>query len=267
MKDSRDKEIRRQIDAYIKGNLSEQEIQELWNEFAKNPDLLELLELEVNIKELIEQKTGSYSKKQETQAPVRKLPKWIWHAAAAAAIILVALVQIFRIDNTVTLEQMVMKNIEADQIEASNALRSEKMVQTAADSLLNLGFQAFLSGNDEQALTIYEEVINKFSFEPYGSKAYLNKGIILYNAHKYIEATYAFEQSIDRVQNNRMITEKAYWYLANAYVYIGELEEARNAVAKTYQLEGVFRSPAFRLLKKLNEELGYSDPEGVKQEN
>ncbi|MDZ7805865.1 MAG: tetratricopeptide repeat protein [Gracilimonas sp.] len=265
MKDSREKEIRRQIDAYIKGNLKEDEIQALWNEFAKDPELLEVLELEVNIKELIEQKSGYSDEEEPSQAPIRKLPKWTWHAAAAAAIIMVALVQFFRVDNAMSLDQMVVQNIEPTQIETSNAVRAKNMRITSADSLLNLGFQAFLSGDDDRALNLYEEVITNYNEEPYASKAYLNKGIILYNNYEYQQAIHSFEQAIDRVEDSRMITEKAYWYLGNALVNIGELEEARHAVTKTYQLDGVFRSPAFRLLKKLNEELGYSDYEEVEK--
>src|SRR6056297_2977761 len=173
MKDSRDKEVRRQIDAYIKGNLDETEIQELWNEFAKNPELLDLLELEVSIKKLIEQEAASMGKGQKTQSPIRKLPKWTWQAAAAAAIVLVALVQLFRVDNTVSLDQMVVQNIAPAQLETSNAIRSKDLSISSADSLLNLGFQAFLSGDDRRALVINEEVIANYNEEPYGSKAYL----------------------------------------------------------------------------------------------
>ncbi|MFP8489898.1 tetratricopeptide repeat protein [Gracilimonas sp. Q87] len=266
MKDSREKEIRRQIDAYIKGNLGEDQVQALWNEFAKDPELLELLELEVNIKELIEQESGSSHKKGSSQVSTRKLPKWTWYAAAAA-IILVALVQLFRLDNAVSLDQMVVQTIEPAQIETSNAVRAKDMRITSADSLLNLGFQAFLSGDDDKALNLYEKVIVDHNEEPYISKAYLNKGIIHYNNYEYQLAIRSFKQTIDRVENSRMITEKAYWYLANAFVNIGELEDARNAVTKTYQLDGVFTSPAFRLLNKLNEELGYSDLEETEHIN
>ncbi|WP_103664245.1 tetratricopeptide repeat protein [Gracilimonas amylolytica] len=264
MKDSREKDIRRKIDAYIKGSLGEEEIQGLWNEFAKDPELLDLLELEVNLKEIIERESGTAGS--EDVAPIRKLPKWTWHAAAAAAIILVALVQFFRVDSPATLDQLVVQNIEPSQIETSNAVRAAKDMRiTSADSLLNLGFQAFLSGNDDRALDLYEEVIANYNEEPYGSKAYLNKGIIHYNEFEFQTAIHSFEQALERVEDSRMITEKAYWYLGNALVNIGELEEARVAVTKTYQLDGVFRSPAFRLLKKLNQELGYSDYEEVDQ--
>lgn len=249
MKDSREKDIRRQIDAYIKGNLGEDEIQDLWNEFAKDPELLELLELEVNIKELIEQQADSLNNKVQEESPIFKLPKWTWHAAAAAAIILVALVQLFRVDNAISLDQMVVQNIEPTQIETSDAIRSKEMTITSADSLLNLGFQAFISGDNTRAMNLYKEVIDNYSEEPYGSKAYLNKGIIHYNTFEYEQAIIEIERAIDRVENNRMITEKAYWYLGNALVKVDKLQEARHAVKKTYQLGGVFRSRAFRLLK------------------
>lgn len=261
MIDPTEKEIRRQIDAYIKGNLEESEIQELWNTFAKDPDLLEILELEVNIKELIRRESDAHGKGLNDQPPIRKLPKWTWHAAAAAAILLVIMVQLFRIDNTLSLDQMVVQNIEPNQIETANSLRAKKVRNTSADSLLNLGFQAFISGDDKRALALYEEVISEYEGEPYGSKAYLNKGIIHYNLSEFEQAIASFEQSIERVEDNRMVTEKAYWYLGNALINTGNLEEARHAVTKTFQLDGVFRSPAFRLLKKLNEELGYSDLE------
>jgi hypothetical protein len=58
-----------------------------------------------------------------------------------------------------------------------------------------------------------------------------------------------------------MITEKAYWYMGNALVNIGELEAAQEAVFQAYQLDGIFRNPAFRLLKKLSDDLGTSDYE------
>lgn len=35
MENARESEIRKQIDAYVKGQLSEDEIQALWDEFAK----------------------------------------------------------------------------------------------------------------------------------------------------------------------------------------------------------------------------------------
>lgn len=257
MDNSRELEIKQRIDAYIKGQLNEEEIQELWNEFAKDPELLDVLELEVNVKAIIEknaaQKAGG--------SKIYKLPSWTWHAAAAAAIIIVALVQLFRVDTPTNIDQFVVQQISPGEIETSDGVRNKDMRITTADSLLNLGFEAIISGNEDRALELFDEVINKYDEEPYGSKAFLNKGIILYNEGDYNSSILAFEEAAERVEDSRMITEKAYWYMGNALVNVGELEAAQEAVFQAYQLDGIFRNPAFRLLKKLSDDLGTSDYE------
>lgn len=257
MEQSREIEIRKKIDAYIKGKLSEEEIQGLWNEFAKNPELLEILELEVHVKTLIEQKVND----RNNRSVIHRLPKWTWHAAAAAVIVFVALIQFFRVDTPTDLNQFVVQDISPAQLETSDGVRAKEMRLATADSLLNLGFEAVVSGNEDRALELFNEVISKHDEEPYGSKAFLNKGILLYNESDYEAAIMAFREAQERVEGSRMILEKTQWYLGNALVNIGELEQAREAVLKTYQMDGMFRQPAFRLLKKLNNDLGDADYE------
>lgn len=257
MDNSRELEIRQRIDAYIKGQLNEEEIQELWNEFAKDPELLDVLELEVNVKAIIEQK----AKQAGQGSKIYKLPRWTWHAAAAAAIIIVALFQLLRVGTPTDIDQFVVQQINPGEIETADGVRNKDMRITTADSLLNLGFEAIISGNEDRALELFDEVINKYDEEPYGSKAFLNKGIIYYNEGDYNSAILAFREAADRVEDSRMITEKAYWYLGNALVNVGDLEAAQEAVFEAYQLDGIFRNPAYRLLKKLSDDLGTSDYE------
>lgn len=256
MENSRELELRQKIDAYIKGNLGEDEVQALWNEFAKNPELLDLLELEVNVKTIIEQEALS---NETNPIKIGRLPKWTWHAAAAAAIIIVALVQLFRVDTPTDIEQFVVQQINPAEIETADGIRSKDLEITTADSLLNLGFKAVISGDEERALQLFEEIINKYDQEPYGSKAFLNKGIILYNESDFEGAITAFREAANRAEESRMITEKAYWYLGNALINVDELEAAQAAIFEAYQLDGMFRNSAFRLLKKLSNDLGTSD--------
>lgn len=260
MVNSREIELRKQIDSYIKGTLSEEEIQALWNEFAKNPELLDILEVEVNVKEIIEQRSKN-KKQSSSSSSIHKLPKWTWHAAAAAVIAIIALVQIFRVQTPTNFDQFVVQRIGPDQIETADGVRAKDMQITEADSLLNLGFEAIISGNEKRAIELFDTVINNHGEEPYASKAYLNKGIVLYNEGDYNNAIIAFEETLDRVEGSGMITEKAYWYLGNALINIGELEDAQDAVFSAYQMDGMFRNPAFRLLKKLSDDLGTTDYE------
>lgn len=259
MNKAREKEIRQQIDAYIKGQLTEEEVQELWNVFAQNPELLEVLELEVNLKAVIEEQALKNTQK---TGIIKKLPSWTWHAAAAATILIVALVQFFNVDAPKGIDDYVVQQISPGQIETADGVRAAKDMRiTEADSLLNLGFEAAISGNQNRALELFDVVINNFDEEPYGSKAFLNKGILFYNEGNYKIAINAFEEAVDRVEDSRMITEKAYWYLGNALINIDKLEEAREAIYRAYQTDGVFRKPAFRLIQKLNDDLGSTDYE------
>ncbi len=246
--------LSKQIDFYVKGLLSEDEINALWTEFAKNPALLDDLELEVTVRALIEKEALV---KGESSVKPLQLPTWTWHIAAAAVLIVVAFIQVFQIDSRTELNQFLTNQISADQLETGDGLRSKATEVNAADSLLNLGFSALLSGNTKQALSLYNEVIESFNAEPYGSKAFTNKGILLYNEGDYTGSIQAFDNALSRVQDSRMIKEKACWYKGNALVNIGDLENARLSVFEAYSLDGVFRMPAFLLLQKLNYDLGY----------
>lgn len=248
--------IIQKIDAYVKNALSEEEIQALWTAFAKDPSLLEDLELEVGVKKLIE---AQALKQLPSPGKIRPLPRWTWHAVAAAVIILVAGIQFFNVGSRTKISQFVAPSISPDQIETADGIRAKDMKLAVADSLLNLGFNAYISGNYNQALALFNEVIDKHDIEPYGSKAYVNKGILLYNTSEYDSAVVAFQRALERVKDSRMIEEKAYWYLGNALVNVGKLEEARNAVQHAWSLDGIFRKPAFLLLQKLNYDLGHVD--------
>ena len=253
------KPIIQQIDAYIKGKLSEDEISELWVEFAKNPDLLVELEVEVGLKELLQNEMSSHTV--QKKARINNLQGWIWTAAAAAVLLMVSFVQLFQKPSLTSLDELVLTHIQPDQLETADGIRAKEMAIYDADSILNLGFNAVVNGRVEQALMLYTQVIEEYDFEPYGSKAHLNIGIIQYNQGEYDLAIVSLKAALDRVEDSRMIEEKAYWFLGNALVNTGELHQARVAVFEAYRLDGLFRTPAFLLLQKLNYDLGYEDTE------
>lgn len=252
------------IDAYVKGELTEAGIESLWFEIAKDPSILDQLEIEVGVRELLKSKSNATANNK--QAKIRRLPSWAWYASAAAVVLFVALIQFFKIPSQTELHQFVVQTIPLDQFEFADALRSNQVSISKADSLLNLGFEAVFSGNQSKALEYYNQVITEFNKEPYASKAYLNRGIIQYNNDEFVKAIVSFTEAATRGKDSRMIAEKANWFLANTYVQTGELEKALHAAGVTYSKNGVFREQSFRLYQKLNYDLGKVDYEDFEQQ-
>jgi tetratricopeptide (TPR) repeat protein len=258
MDHSREEEIYKKIDAYITGSLSEEDVEALWVEFAKNPGLIDRLEIEVGVKEML--KTKNIERK---KASVKSLPNWVWHASAAAVVLLVALVQLFRVETLTEMSDFLVQNIPNDQIETANGIRSNEPVISSADSLLNIGFAAISEGNDTRASEIFAVIISDYNEEPYASKAFLNAGIVHYNNGNYEASILEFNEAAARAKENRMISEKAYWYLGNAYAQVGDLKKAIYAIGEAYNRDGVFKKDAYILYQKLNYDMGNIDLEGA----
>lgn len=247
-------DIRKKIDAYVKGNLSEEQIMDLWAEFARDPALLDELELEVGMRQLlnteVQKHTGSEAK---TTVPFRTR---IWYAAAAV-LLLVLLLQLFKVDNKTEQDQFLLTSISPDQLESADGTRNAAtLFAEEADSLLNLGFNAAHSGRNREAMAIYDRLTLEYDRHPYNARAYINKGILLYNEERFDASITAFDSALVHIQNNPMVREKAHWFKANALVQTGQFEAGRKAAFAAYSIDGVFRNDAFELLQKLNYDLG-----------
>lgn len=250
---SRDIEIIKSIDAYLKGTLSAREGEELWIELLKNPEYLQYLETEIAVKSILRE---SQNKPEEKQASVSVLRQsWKWIAAAASVAILVVAINFMGGETQQSLQQLTLKNISmAENLAAPMVFRSQKTDLSEADSLMNVGFEAALSGNLARALEIYETVIQKFEQEQVSAQAHLNIGIIKYNNGEYETAAESFNHTLTRVEEDAVLEEKALWYIGNAYIKLDRFEGAREAITAVIEMEGIYKDTATRLLKKLEEE-------------
>lgn len=269
MDNSRDLDLEKQIDAYIKGHLSADEAEKLWQALLFRPDYIELLETELYIKRIIEEQESA---DKEGSVPVQPLEKfgslfkhsWKWMAAAASIALLIISLNFFQGNEEQNLNDLLQGEINmVENLASPEVMRSQDTDTKVSgiDSLLNLGFKAAISGDVEKALGFYNNVIDNYSSAPHVSMAYLNLGIIQYNRENYEEASVAFNNAIQRVQDDRMLKEKAYWYLGNAYINQDRLKEGRKAILSAFNLNGIYKNPAERLLKKIDEKLEVNDSE------
>lgn len=272
---SRDIELEKQIDAYVKGKLTEEEAMQLWEKLLERPDYIELLEIELGVKEILEEKNIPESGHNTDPSDSAEQSSFIyslqrskkWLAAAAAVAILVVAVNILQLDTNQNISEWALNEINiAENLSSAPILRSQKSDETPADSLLNRGFEAAISGNVAEAVQMYDQIIEQHSDESAAVQAYLNKGIIQYNAGRFGDSITSFEAVLDNVEDEPVTTEKAYWYLGNAYINIEKLTEAREAIHKVYSMDGIYRKSAFRLLRKLDNELGNVDFDEFEQQ-
>lgn len=260
---SRDLELEKQIDAYIRGKLSEEEAQDLWEELLKRPDYIELLETELGVKSILDKRT---QKQEEDPSATEETifytlhRSWKWMAAAAAVALLVVSINVLQVDTNRSIKDAAQKNFSlAENLSSAQILRDQKSTLPPSDSLLNRGFEAAISGEVAKALEVYNKIIEEYSDEPAAVKAYLNKGIIQYNSGNFGDSIESFKSVLDKVKDRAIVEEKAHWYLGNAYINIEKLEDARETIHHVYAMDGIYRKSAFRLLKKLDYELGNVD--------
>ncbi|MFH5832128.1 tetratricopeptide repeat protein [Halalkalibaculum sp. DA384] len=262
---SRDIEIIKQIDAYLKDQLSEQETREFWVELLKNQEYLEYLETEIAVKSILEERKNRTGEGPESKVSELR-QSWKWIAAAASVAILVIAINFLKIDSSTPLSEQTVGTINmTSNLAAPMVMRSQNAELTGADSLMNVGFEAALSGDIGRAVQMYERVILQYEDTPVAARAHLNIGIIRYNEGDFRTASDAFQQAISIAEDADLLKEKAYWYLGNAYINLDQLDKARAAIQKTYLLDGTYRKPAYRLLRKLDYELGNIDFQELEQ--
>ncbi|HEX6983171.1 MAG TPA: tetratricopeptide repeat protein [Balneolaceae bacterium] len=258
---SRDLALEKRIDAYVKGDLDEEQALRLWEDLLKRPDYIELLETELGVKSILERQAAlkkSESLSSSKDAIIYQLQSsWKWVAAAAVVITMIVSMNLLQTKNSETARSLALGEINLRQhLITAPVTRSQTSQFTAADSLLNLGFKAAIGGNIDRALQFYNEVIAKYDDEPAAVRALLNIGMIQYNTRYFDKAIDSFKEAIKKVSEQPIAKEKAYWYLGNAYIHQDELVLARDAIQNVYQMDGIYNRPAGKLLERLNEKLG-----------
>ncbi len=256
--DKKDIELEERIDAYIKGNLSKEQVDELWVDLLKKPEYIEQLQTEIDLARV-------YRKRQKRQKKSESIIYWKWVAAAAVAL-LVVYINFFSGSNVDSIREWTQGPINLlDNLAAAEITRSDANIPSA-DSVLNTAFKAAINGDTKEAATIYEKVLEQQQNPKIRTKASLNLGIIHYNNKDFHDSIDYFRQALDADQSDSLRSERTYWYLGNALANTGDLSSAREAVLTTYEMGRIYKDDAFKLLKRLDYELGKIDLDEFKQQ-
>lgn len=245
---SRDIALEQRIDAYINGELSEEEAKELWVELLKQPENISRLQTEIDLARMYRQDKSLLNR------------YWKWFASAAAVILLIISINVLMSDHVNPIKTWTESSIDVvSNMASAEVTRSSETMLNPADSLLNAGFKAAVSGDLENAGQIFQRVADDFANTSAASKAHLNLGILQYNSGDYASSIESFNKAISQAQGDSLIMEQSYWYKSNALVNSDLFKEARDAVEKSYQYGRIYKNQSLKLLKRLDYELGNID--------
>lgn len=260
MKESGDIELIRKIDAYVKGALSEEQVDELWAELLQKPDYIDYLETELAVRDLVRDRARGRKDSSEVapdtpqdrkEGALSYLGGW-GRVAAAAAVLLVALAYLYWGPH----QQPEPKQLALARIDTRTDLALPQVTRGVedlgtADSLLNAGYHALVLGNRGEALRLFGDLAEDRGGEADAARANLNIGILEYNAERFAEADSAFRAVTSNHQAPGLVNEKAWWFLGNTYLRMDRPAEAREALKRAASFEGPYRGPAERLLERL----------------
>lgn len=226
--------IEEKIDQYVNGQLSQEEIDELWAELIQNGYHLDYLKTVANLKEAV--------KKRKQKRKVQRIRKYWSYAAAAVLALTIGILGVFNLSQLGT--EGTVKPIES--IELDYYRSSEGTVDKGIDSrIIRDALTLANSGEFDQATALLNEELRKAEDPKWISELNLNLGSLYYNEGNYQQSIEYFKEVIDREQSIDVLTvEKAYWYLGNAYFQLDELDQAKQNIEKAYALNGAYRRVA-----------------------
>ena len=221
-------DIRERIDQYVNGQLSEDEIDDLWADIVQDEEHVDYLNTMADLKEV--------AGKKQKEAPFRKV--WMY-AAAAAIVLLIAIVgtlQFMNVSET-RADLAPIESIELDYYRSTTSVTTE----SDRDKVIQTAIELYNKNQFDEAVNLLNEERSGASDVSWIAELDITLGTFHYNEDKFKDAAYYFKDVIKYKDNIDVLTlEKAYWYLGNSYLQMNELAEAEKTMKKAYELNGAY---------------------------
>jgi tetratricopeptide (TPR) repeat protein len=249
-----EKQIIKEIDRYINGELKPDEIDLLWEQFLKNPEYFEWFETELHLKKLaMDSKKGKKkifrSKKKTSSGRKGAFRKWM--LAAAAAVVIGFGLQLFFMDQEVSFHPYSIGAIDFAEMAGADLYRSDGERPGALDVAMNQGIAYAYNSEQDKAISQFQVILAHDPDHFIQIRAEMNLGILFFNTADFKSALPHFIYLSEQEDLPHYLEEKAWWFLGNTYLNLLELAEAREAVLRTSALDGRYKVSADSLLAKL----------------
>jgi len=248
-----DKNIYKQIARYINGELNDSEIDTLWEEFLRNPEMFEYFETELNLADLFRNKGyGS----EISQSNLISEPKYVqykkWIFASAAAILISLGLQVFSVTDSDLISNYSLSEIPVTEMMGTDIYRAEIDDTNPLDIAINQALAKAFSNKSDESFYKFTELASQDLTDEQKTIVHLNLGILHYNRGEDQKSIEQFLSVLNIEELPRYTEEKAWWFMGNAYLNTQNVKRAREAVFSAYTMNGKFEAPALALLKKID---------------
>lgn len=241
-------EIIEQIHHYLNGDLDSHAIDLLWEKFLENPEYLDYLETEAELRNILRENDVFAHEDSLSKSGFKK-----WFYAIAAVVLLAAGLQFFNLSEKNGIENYSIEKISNHEMVSMDVYRSNESDSNEINTEINRGLEAALTGRDDESLSIFEGLMETDLNANQASRVFLNMGILLYNKGEVIDAADAFRNVL--VINTDFpdyLLERTWWYLGNTLVKTGDYNAASEALQKVIDYDDFYKDSAENLLTQLN---------------
>lgn len=248
-------EITKKIDQYIRGDLKDSEIDELWIEFLKKPELYHLFETELLLKDLGNKKYGEAVPSSPGNS-IFQTYKMQFFALAAIITISFGIFMITMLQPA-DIRSFAIESIHPDEIIGADNFRSNQENRLNSALLLNKGLEAALENRSDDAVTLFESVLKNDSEPLHKIRAHYNLGILHYNNGQFQESVESFEIIDIHLVSQEYLKEKIMWFLGNAMLQNNQFNKSRDVLQRVIEMNGNYLKEATLLQQQLQKEIQF----------
>jgi len=258
-----EEELLRQTEQYFRGELSTEEVDELWAEFLRNPERYDLFEAELAARACFADSQPVGESAVESDPVLSNRVKRdilggqrLWIITAVSLLILVLSLRYLTTFFYEELPVGLWVTIPLDEMVTTELFRDAEMDVHQIEIEINNGLMADLIGDNEEAMRIYRGILSESPPNLHYIVSSINYGVLLYNERRFEESTSIYEQVLERSGDDlpNHLEGKTWWFLGQSLVRQGRLSEAERAVGKSIELEGIYKPDAIVLLQWIRQE-------------
>ncbi len=239
---NRNKDLEKRIEAYVDGDLSTREIDELWAELLDNEYYYDYMKSVASMKKVAE------DRQEKSRLQGSESQKAVWLSAAAAILLMIGAATIFNISTEPAENVSPISSIELDYYRSADGMAAENM----ESDVVRRAISTANTGDVAEALSLINEELQKENSDYKEAELLITSGSILYNSGRFADAIERFETAIDINYDDMMLRERNYWYLGNAYFQVNKLDEAKFALEQAFELNGAYSRVAQSYLRALS---------------